>query len=147
VNHKSATENCVRILMISAEMGIGGSFAAKAIEVLVPSWGEINVSLVAALSVLLLAGYVHQQANMPKEAAEEDHEETTTNPERKGQDILATTPPPLELENDDNDTVKASAAGSTISGELLPENKSSSFIYLIRVQTCRLDLLLQDLGV
>ncbi len=116
MNHKSATENCVRILMISAEMGIGGSFAAKAIEVLVPSWGEINVSLVAALSVLLLAGYLHQQANMPKEEEEEDHEETTTNPERKGQDILATTPPPLELENDDNDTVKASAAGSTISG-------------------------------
>jgi hypothetical protein len=101
--------------MISAEMGIGESFAAKAIEVLVPSWGEINVSLVAALSVLLLAGYLHQQANMPKEE-EEDHEETTTNPERKGQDILATTPPSLELENDDNDTVKASAAGSTISG-------------------------------
>jgi hypothetical protein len=99
--------------MISAEMGIGGSFAAKAIEVLVPSWGEINVSLVAALSVLLLAGYLHQQANMPKE---EDHEGKTTNPERKGQDILATTPPPLELENDDHDTVKASAAGSTISG-------------------------------
>jgi hypothetical protein len=144
VNHKSATENCVRILMISAEMGIGGSFAAKAIEVLVPSWGEINVSLVAALSVLLLAGYLHQQANMPKE---EDHEGKTTNPERKGQDILATTPPPLELENDDHDTVKASAAGSTISGELLPEKKRSSFIYLIRVQTCRLDLLLQDLGV
>jgi hypothetical protein len=144
VNHKSATENCVRTVMISAEMGIGGSFAAKAIEVLVPSWGEINVSLVAALSVLLLAGYLHQQANMPKQ--EEDHEETTTNPERKGQDILATTPS-LELENDDNDTVKASAAGSTISGELLPEKKRSSFIYLIRVQTCRLDLLLQDLGV
>jgi len=97
-------------------MGIGGSFAAKAIEVLVPSWGEINVSLVAALSVLLFAGYLHQQANMSKEEGEEDHEETTTNPERKGQDILATTPPPLELENDDNDTVKASAAGSTISG-------------------------------
>jgi hypothetical protein len=96
-------------------MGIG-SFAAKAIEVLIPSWGEINVSLVAALSVLLFAGYLHQQANMPKEEEEEDHEETTTNPERKGQDILATTPPPLELENDDNDTVKASAAGSTISG-------------------------------
>jgi hypothetical protein len=146
VNHKSATENCVRTVMISAEMGIGGSFAAKAIEVLVPSWGEINVSLVAALSVLLLAGYLHQQANMPKEE-EEDHEETTTNPERKGQDILATTPPSLELENDDNDTVKASAAGSTISGDLLPEKKRSSFIYLIRVQTCRLDLLLQDLGV
>ncbi len=120
MNHKSATENCVRTLLISAEMGIGGSFAAKAIEVLVPSWGEINVSLVAALSVLLLAGYLHQQANMPKEEEEEeeeeDHEETTTNPERKGQNILATTPPPLELENDDNDTVKASAAGSTISG-------------------------------
>ncbi|CAK9874458.1 unnamed protein product [Sphagnum jensenii] len=115
-------------------MGIGGSFAAKAIEVLVPSWGEINVSLVAALSVLLLAGYVHQKANMPKEAEEEDHEETKTNPERKGQDILATTPPPLELENDDNDTVKASAAGSTISGESLPEKKSSSFIYLIRLE-------------
>lgn len=115
MNHKSATENCVRTLLISAEMGIG-SFAAKAIEVLIPSWGEINVSLVAALSVLLFAGYLHQQANMPKEEEEEDHEETTTNPERKGQDILATTPPPLELENDDNDTVKASAAGSTISG-------------------------------
>ncbi|KAH9549690.1 hypothetical protein CY35_10G032200 [Sphagnum magellanicum] len=111
-------------------MGMG-SLAATAIEVLMQSWGEFNVSLVAALSVMLLAGVLHQ-AIMLKD---NDKSSSTTNPESKGRlqdDIL---PTPLKIQNNEEFVVDDPAI-ATSSTDLPQQNSSSSssFIYLIRLE-------------
>jgi hypothetical protein len=114
-------------------MGMG-SLAATAIEVLMQSWGEFNVSLVAALSVMLLAGVLHQ-AIMLKD---NDKSSSTTNPESKGGlqvDILQT---PLKIQNNEEFVVDDPAV-ATSSSDLPQRNNSSSsssssFIYLIRLE-------------
>ncbi|KAH8949511.1 hypothetical protein BDL97_10G035500 [Sphagnum fallax] len=111
-------------------MGMG-SLAATAIEVLMQSWGEFNVSLVAALSVMLLAG-VLRQAIMLKD---NDKSSSTTNPESKGRlqdDILQT---PLKIQNNEEFVVDDPAIAT--SNTDLPQrnsSSSSSFIYLIRLE-------------
>lgn len=105
---------CVRVCVFStfnSIMGMG-SLAATAIEVLMQSWGEFNVSLVAALSVMLLAGVLHQ-AIMLKD---NDKSSSTTNPESKGRlqdDIL---PTPLKIQNNEEFVVDdpAIATSSTV---------------------------------
>jgi hypothetical protein len=129
---------CVRVCVFStfnSIMGMG-SLAATAIEVLMQSWGEFNVSLVAALSVMLLAGVLHQ-AIMLKD---NDKSSSTTNPESKGRlqdDIL---PTPLKIQNNEEFVVDDPAI-ATSSTDLPQQNSSSSssFIYLIRV--CTIDSL------
>jgi hypothetical protein len=101
---------CV-ISTFNSIMGMG-SLAATAIEVLMQSWGEFNVSLVAALSVMLLAGVLHQ-AIMLKD---NDNSSSTTNPESKGRlqdDIL---PTPLKIQNNEEFVVDdpAIATSSTV---------------------------------
>jgi hypothetical protein len=121
---------CV-ISTFNSIMGMG-SLAATAIEVLMQSWGEFNVSLVAALSVMLLAGVLHQ-AIMLKD---NDKSSSTTNPESKGRlqdDIL---PTPLKIENNEEFVVDdpAIATSRTDLPQRNSSSSSSSFIYLIRLE-------------
>ncbi len=92
-------------------MGMG-SLAATAIEVLMQSWGEFNVSLVAALSVMLLAGVLHQ-AIMLKD---NDKSSSTTNPESKGRLQDDIVPTPLKIQNNEEFVVDdpAIATSSTV---------------------------------